>query len=371
MKSKNRNGKLLIKLLVQSILFWGFALFSYAIFRFYGLENELDTLTPEQLQERPFGIPLFVATTLGLGLGLLYGLIDFIYEKYLLKRLRLGVGLLVNTLLHFTSTIFVFSLGIGFFSKIFPINFELQPGWWWFDKRFWAVMWYIILASLVFSILKIAAERFGPGVFFKMLMGHYKNPQEEERIFMFLDLKDSTTIAEKLEHHKYSQFIQDCFYDLNEVVLDYGAEIYQYVGDEAVLSWPYQKGLANNNCLGVFFAFEAQRLSRKEYYLSKYDVFPEFKAGIHGGPLMVAEVGFVKKELAYHGDVINTSARIQAECNKHDANLLISTKLLDELELDKSSKPTFLGSVLLKGKRKEIGISSIITNPISGNIDLL
>ena len=160
-----------------------------------------------------------------------------------------------------------------------------------------------------------------------------------------------------LGHHKYSQFIQDCFYDLNEVVLDYNAEIYQYVGDEAVLSWPYQKGLANNNCVGVFFAFEAQRKSRKDYYLEKYEVFPEFKAGLHGGSLMVAEVGFVKKELAYHGDVINTSARIQAECNKHNVTLLLSEKLLRDLKIDILSKTKSLGNVILKGKQKEVNIS--------------
>lgn len=220
-------------------------------------------------------------------------------------------------------------------------------------------MWFIVLASLVFSFVKIAIERFGRGVFLKMLIGHYKNPQEEERIFMFLDLKDSTTIAERLGYHQYSQFIQDCFIDLNEVVLDYHAEIYQYVGDEAVLSWPYLKGLDKNNCIGIFFAFEERRQYRKDYYIKKYGVFPEFKAGLHGGKLMVAEVGFVKKELAYHGDVINTSARIQAECNTYNVTLLISEKLLNDLNINTQSKTNYLGNILLKGKLNEVKIHSV------------
>lgn len=215
------------------------------------------------------------------------------------------------------------------------------------------------MSSIIFSFIKIAIERFGSGTFFKMLLGHYKNPREEDRIFMFLDLKDSTLIAEQLGHHKYSQFIQDCFYDLNEVVLNYNAEIYQYVGDEAVLSWPYQKGLANNNCISLFFAFEARRKSKKNFYLQKYEIYPEFKAGIHGGPLMVAEVGFIKKELAYHGDVINTSARIQAECNKHNVSLLLSEKIIKDLNIDKLSITKFLGNVSLKGKQNKINIYTI------------
>ncbi|MEO1013442.1 MAG: adenylate/guanylate cyclase domain-containing protein, partial [Bacteroidota bacterium] len=260
------------------------------------------------------------------------------------------------------STIMVFNLVLTFFSNFFPLGFNFEMGWWLTDKRFWSVMWYIVLSSLVFSFIRIAIQRFGPGIFLKMLLGQYKNPKEEERIFMFLDLKDSTSIAERLGHHKYSQLIQDAFYDLNEVVLDYNAEIYQYVGDEAVLSWPYPKGLANNNCLGVFFAFEAQRKSRRVHYIQKYNVFPEFKAGLHGGTLMAAEVGFVKKELAYHGDVINTSARIQAECNKHNVTLLISEKLLNDLHKDTKSYAKLLGSVLLKGKEKEVKIHSVVYN---------
>ncbi len=79
----------------------------------------------------------------------------------------------------------------------------------------------------------------------------------------------------------------------------------------------------------------------------------------HGGTLMAAEVGFVKKELAYHGDVINTSARIQAECNKHNVTLLISEKLLNDLQIDITSTSEFLGNILLKGKLKEVKIHTI------------
>lgn len=72
---------------------------------------------------------------------------------------------------------------------------------------------------------------------------------------MFLALKSSATIAETLGHHKYSQLIQDCFYDINDVVPKYDAEIYQYLVDEVVLSWPHKKGLANKNCVALFFNF--------------------------------------------------------------------------------------------------------------------
>ena len=357
-----RNLKQFFRLLGQSVLFWTLALFFYAIFRFYGIDAEIASITEKNVKPQNFKVPFAITSFTGTILGLFYGLIDFIHQKFLSKRFSLGIGLLINTLLHLACTIAILTIVLTFFSNFLPLNFSLEMGWWLADKRFWAIMWYIVLSSLVFSFIKIAVERFGTGVFLKMILGKYKNPQEEERIFMFLDLKNSTTIAENLGHHRYSQFIQDAFYDLNEVVLNYNAEIYQYVGDEVVMSWPYQKGLANNNCIGVFFAFETQREARRDYYLEKYGFFPEFKAGLHGGSLMAAEVGFVKKELAYHGDVINTSARIQAECNKYNVTMLISEQLLKDLPKEAQSNSEFLGSVLLKGKRKEVKIHSVTSD---------
>lgn len=160
-------------------------------------------------------------------------------------------------------------------------------------------------------------------------------------------------------HFKYSQLIQDCFYDLNEIVPTYYAEIYQYVGDEAVLSWPYKKGLTNHNCVALFFAFQDVLKLRNSYYMDKYGLIPEFKAGLHGGKLMVAEVGVVKKELAFHGDVINTSARIQAECNKHNVPLLLSEELKNDLMVNGRYSTKSIGNLLLKGKKKELNVFTI------------
>ena len=96
----------------------------------------------------------------------------------------------------------------------------------------------------------------GSNNLWKLFSGKFYNPHEEERIFMFLDLVGSTTIAEKLGHKTYSHFLRHCFHDLTEIVLKYQAEIYQYVGDEVVLSWKEKNGLERMNCIKTFFAFE-------------------------------------------------------------------------------------------------------------------
>ncbi len=329
------------------------------VFRYYGID-EAESIDLNHGFSK-IGIPRILGAyvVLGFSIGLLYTIVDSVFEKLVSKKLTMGLRMFFKNIVYLIVTIALFTLAIEIFSSINQLNINNEFGWWRTNKTFRAIVLYIILCSFVFSFLKIAIEKFGKGVFIKMLMGKYKNPKEEKRIFMFLDLKSSTGIAEELGHFKYSQLIQDCFYDLNEVTPKYDAEIYQYVGDEAVLCWPYKKGLANTNCVRLFFAFQRQKLAKKEYYSEKYGLVPEFKAGLHGGVLMVAEVGIVKKELAYHGDVINTSARIQEECNKHNVRILISETLLKDLRVDNSFSSTSLGTVPLKGKHKKINIHTL------------
>ena len=175
---------------------------------------------------------------------------------------------------------------------------------------------------------------------------------------MFLDLRSSTEMAEKLGHLKYSQMIQDCFSDL-AVVAKTQAQIYQYVGDEAVLTWPSKLGIHNHNCIQAFFDFKQRIDSREEYYLAKYGQKPFFKAGINMGKVMVAEVGQTKKEIAYHGDTINTAARIQGMCNEYDSELLISEQLKEALGPHDRYGKQHIGDIPLKGKRDHVALYAV------------
>ncbi|MDC8004245.1 adenylate/guanylate cyclase domain-containing protein [Aureisphaera galaxeae] len=349
------------KQVIRSMVFWCIALVLYSIFRFYGLSEFQGVSVNSDFQEilqMPHILRLF--TFSGLLMGFLFAHIEYFFEKYASKRLSIGFLILFKTFLYLFTITAVSQLVRSLIQLRFGIDVDNTAGPLWEDEVFMSTLLYVLLVSIVFSFIKIANEKFGKGVFLKMLLGRYKKPQEEKRIFMFLDLQSSTTIAEKLGHFKYSQLIQDCFYDLNEIVPKYAAEIYQYVGDEAVLSWPYAKGLANNNCVQMYFEFAAFLASKAAYYNEKYGLTPLFKAGLHGGTLMVAEVGVVKKELAFHGDVINTSARIQAECNTYEVPILISESLKDQLSMQNNFVAKHMGNVLLKGKENKVNIYTLM-----------
>jgi adenylate cyclase len=47
-----------------------------------------------------------------------------------------------------------------------------------------------------------------------------------------------------------------------------------------------------------------------------------FKAGLYFGKVVSAQIGDLKREIVYNGDVLNTTARIQAECNTYQRDCL-------------------------------------------------
>jgi adenylate cyclase len=240
--------------------------------------------------------------------------------------------------------------------KIGLIAFAFEPG-------SFSIYLYILIVDTFMAILRQINLLLGEKNLRKLLRGKFYTPREEERIFMFLDLKSSTTLAEQLGHVKYSKLIQDCFNDLG-VVAEEEAEIYQYVGDEVILTWKIDEGLRDQNCLNAFYNFKKELNKKRDYYLDKYNCEPFFKAGLNAGNVMVTEIGKYKKEIAYHGDTINTAARIQGKCNELNQEFLISESLKNKLE---GSKFNFdlQGSVALKGKESEVSIYSVLKNEIS------
>jgi adenylate cyclase len=196
----------------------------------------------------------------------------------------------------------------------------------------------------------------GPGTLIRYIFGRYHRPRQEERIFMFLDLKDSTSIAERLDIGAHYALLNDFFHDIAGPVLATKAQIYQYVGDEVVLTWPMTTGLRDANCVRVFYEIEAAVRRNGTHYLDRYGLIPEYKAGLHGGDVISAEIGDLKRDLVYSGDVLNTTARIQAECNRLSARLLVSSTLYQRLVLPPGVEAENLGEVDLRGKRHAIGL---------------
>jgi len=351
----------------QTLLFdifaWVITVNFFVVLKIWGNTNQYDYVILSQVNSI-FWAHLH-ATVTGIVIGTILSFVDY-KRSTLFHRLGFGKIILIKSLTYFFTIViivllftFIFTLFLGpgpleTFNKI--INFTN-------DMLFANMILYCAGVSFLVSFIKQLDKKFGPGNLIKMITGKYHQPVAEERIFLFLDLKDSTGIAERLGHIKYSQLLQDCFSDISKIIRDYQAEIYQYVGDEVVLTWPANRGFKNNNCIRLFFEFQKIIKNRSSYYIENYKCIPEFKGGMHYGMVTTVEIGDVKKEIVFHGDVLNTSSRIQNLCKKYQRDLLVSGCMITRMPSCDHLTSYYIDSVVPRGKSETIEIHCVKNNP--------
>lgn len=227
---------------------------------------------------------------------------------------------------------------------------------------FFSLYVYLILLGITLNFFRELGNRFGHGIIFNYLSGKYREPVEENRIFMFLDLNKSTSIAEKLGHVKYSRFLNKCFGDLSELLPSFQGEIYQYVGDEAVITWNTDQLTNPLKPLLLYSAFETKLLKNQSDYLEKFGVIPSFKASVNCGKVSVTMVGGTRKEMAFHGDVLNTASRVLELCSKLRKKMLITDAFSSLLQENQHVSTIYLKDLFLRGKNDKTSIYEPVLN---------
>lgn len=220
---------------------------------------------------------------------------------------------------------------------------------------------YALTAAFLINMIRQMSRMLGQDVLINILLGRYTRPIEEGRIFMFLDLDGSTALAERLGNIRFHELIDDYIFDITPAIAESKGEIYQYVGDEIVVTWKLDsQHRASSNCLDCFFRICKIMDELSPTYKKKYDMVPGFKAGMHCGTVLAGQIGDIKQEIVFQGDVVNTSSRIKEKCHSLGAIILVSRELLDILPMDKLPySAERVGTFLLKGKEHEVELYSV------------
>jgi adenylate cyclase len=302
----------------------------------------------------------YIILFLSISLSILFTFLDILFTDRVLRFFPRRFMIFLKSSLYFISAFVIILIAVELPLKVIIqkdynqiLNYLPE-----LNINFIRFLVYFYLSAFLIKFLKAVIKKVGRGNFRNWVLGMLNKPREQKRIFMFIDMKASTNIAEKLMHRKYSHLVQDVFNDMS-VVDNYNGDIYQYLGDGAIISWNLKSGLKHNNCLNSFYAFNKVINKRERYYQRKYGISPKFKAGIHVGNVMVLQVGQIRRDISYNGDTLNATARIESMCNEYKQKLLISGDLYDML-IDKNGFIfKNLGNIKLKGKRKGVDLYQV------------
>jgi len=361
---QSRHKRQVRQILVFGVI-WILFGFIYILLEF-GIIGELDYY-PANGNPYSF-MESFLFISLGsLCMGLLQGSIEVLWMKAYFSKLTLWKKFVYKSVFYLVLIILCMSALTVIISSIlmdspilsqktFDVLLEFIS-----DSSFWTGVIYtgiILDIALFYSEI----EAYSGNNPLMTYMGKYDKPNQEKRIFMFLDMKSSTTIAEDIGHQRYFELLKTYYADMTNAILETSGEVYQYVGDEIVVTWKDKKGIHKNNCIHCFIKISDTINKNKDHYIKQFGLVPEFKAGFHIGEVTAGEIGIIKKDIIYTGDILNTTARIQAECNTYNSKSLISETLFNQLTEEPSYTFVKIDKLLLEGKKEYIQLYDVVYN---------
>jgi len=225
-----------------------------------------------------------------------------------------------------------------------------------------ALPYFVVVAVLMVFAMQMN-RMIGTNVLRYFLAGRYHRPTAEERIFLFLDLERSTALAERLGSARYFELLRRFVDDLTDPIVASGGEIYQYAGDEVVVTWPLAEGVRAANCVRCFFWSQAAVAREGARYARDFGTVPRFRAGLHGGMVTAGELGDLRRQIVFVGDILNTAARLEEYAKRTGLDLVVSGSLLRRLELPPGIEARHCGELDLRGKEAPVAAYSLSGPP--------
>ena len=266
-----------------------------------------------------------------------------------LRRMPLLAEVLIRSLAMTSVIVTVgFALQIVLYWETFQLHWLTAQ---WFETTLPWIVAIGLTMSLMFGVIIETARLIGGPLLTSIVLGTYHRPVREQLIVMFLDLANSTSLAEKLGELRVHDLITRFFFDIDEPINDHGGSVLSYVGDEVIVTWPVTDDPGRNaRCLACFFAIDNKIASLSIEFKEAFETVPRFRAGLHSGPVIVSECGGFKRQLAYFGDTMNVSARLCEYCKVCGCNLIVSGDVLSHMMIPQNLQVSVGQSVALRGR---------------------
>jgi adenylate cyclase len=226
-------------------------------------------------------------------------------------------------------------------------------------QNFWFGFIYSAAVSVLMNLGFGIANIIGPRAFLNFITGRYHSPVEENRFVLFVDIAGSTGLAERLGGVGIHRFLDRTFRLLTLAVVDYRGEVLDYVGDEVIVTWPERGGALDCRPLRCFVAMREALAQASSQFEREFGAMPRIRGSLHFGPVIVGEIGDIKRAIVFNGDVMNTAARLEELSRNVDGGFLASRAAMERF----NSAPPFairdLGRLPIRGRADGIDVVGI------------
>jgi adenylate cyclase len=227
------------------------------------------------------------------------------------------------------------------------------------SKAFWSSFIFSAVLSVVMNLALGITNIIGPRAFLNFFVGRYHKPVEEKRFVLFVDIAGSTGLAERLGGIAIHRLLDRTFRLLTIAVEDHRGEVLNYVGDEVIVTCPERGGAIDCRPLRCFVAMRDELSRASGQFEREFGAAPRIRGSLHFGPVIIGEIGDVKRAIVFNGDVMNTAARLEELSRNVDGGFLASRAAMERF----GSAPPFavrdLGRLPIRGRADGIDVVGI------------
>ena len=214
-----------------------------------------------------------------------------------------------------------------------------------------------VVAAVGILILRVIGF-IGGKTLFHLLIGRYHRPVIERKVFLFLDMRDSTAFVQTLGPVKAKALIGKFLFDISKPVTDHKGDIYLYTGDGVIAMWNWSDAIRDRNIVRTVDAIREAVRVEAEAYRAAFGRVPEFRIGVHGGDVVISEQGDAKRAIGVYGETINIAARMEQTAKLRERACVFSADIVEQLGAAKE-RFEYMGEETVKGISAPIAIDDV------------
>jgi len=222
---------------------------------------------------------------------------------------------------------------------------------------------YLFEHKNTIMIKKAFAKKVSPKVMEELLKnpGHILEPKEKEITVYFSDIRDFTSISERIANpKKLIKLLNSYFNPVSNIIIKHQGTIDKFIGDAVMAYWNAPYDCENHADLAVSCAIEhintLKPLNKK--LQKEFGVKISVGIGINTGNTTVGEMGSEgRADYTVIGDSVNLASRIEGLNKYYGTKILISEHT--KAQLKNSYAIREIDTVLVKGKKQPVTIYEV------------
>jgi adenylate cyclase len=221
---------------------------------------------------------------------------------------------------------------------------------------FWSATIYSGVFSVVMNLIVGITNLVGRRALLNFITGRYHAPVQENRFVLYVDIAGSTGLAERLGGVGIHRFLDRTFRLLTVAVVDTRGEVLNYVGDEIIVTWPERGGSVDCRPLRCFVEMREALARAASQFEREFGASPRIRGSLHFGPVIVGEIGDIKRAIVFNGDVMNTGARLEELSRGVEGGFLASRAAMERFNAAPPFAVRDLGQLPIRGRADGIDV---------------